>query len=147
MKRYKVSVTTDGAGNAVAYTPRLSGEIHEIEYIKDGGANPFANGVDFTITSEATGKTLWAEADVNASASRAPRVPTHSTAGVAALVRRGWHRGSLPGQVVANDRVKISIASGRRYQGRRLPRPGRLVDARPCPHRSSGQKHPSRSTR
>jgi hypothetical protein len=111
MKRYKVSVTTDGAGNAIAYTPRLSGEIHEIEYIKDGGANPFANGVDFTITSEATGKTLWAEADVNASASRAPRVPTHSTAGVAALYAAAG-TAVLSRPAVANDRVKISIAQG-----------------------------------
>ncbi|RWP88352.1 MAG: hypothetical protein EOR12_16710 [Mesorhizobium sp.] len=111
MKRYKLSVTTDGAGNAVAYSPRLSGEIHEIEYIKDGGANPFANGVDFTITSEATGKTLWAEADVNASASRAPRVATHSTAGVAALYAAAG-TGVLARPGVANDRVKISIAQG-----------------------------------
>jgi hypothetical protein len=83
MRRYKVSVTTDGSGNAVAYSPRIAGKIWQIEYVKDGGANPFANGVDFTITGEATGINLWTQSDVNASAVVAPRMPTHSQVGVA----------------------------------------------------------------
>jgi hypothetical protein len=81
MKRYKVTVTTAADGTATAYSPRLSGEIHSIQYVK----TDFANGVDFTITSEATGEQLWAESDVNASAVRYPRQATHSNAGVASL--------------------------------------------------------------
>ena len=111
MKRYKVTVTTDGSGNAVAYTPRVSGKIQQIEYVKDGGANPFANGVDFTITGEATGIGLWTESDVNASAVRAPRIPTHTQVGAAALYASGGV-GVLAPIALANDRVKISIASG-----------------------------------
>ncbi|MCS3761284.1 hypothetical protein [Bradyrhizobium centrosematis] len=46
-RRFIVNVTTDGSGNATVYTPFISGRITAIHYIKDGGANPFANGVDF----------------------------------------------------------------------------------------------------
>lgn len=107
MRRYKVTVTTASDGSATAYTPRLAGELHSIHYVK----TDFANGVDFTITSEATGETLWAESDVNASAVRYPRAATHSTAGVAALFAAGGT--AVQDRVaLANDRVKIVIASG-----------------------------------
>lgn len=111
MKRYKVALTTASDGTVVGYTPRLSGKLMQIEYVKDGGANPFANGVDFTITGEATGIGLWTESDVNASAVRAPRLPTHSQAGAAALYASGGV-GVLAPIALANDRVKISIAQG-----------------------------------
>ena len=111
MRRYKVTVTTAADGTATAYTPRLAGKIHQIEYVKDGGANPFASGVDFTITGEATGVNLWTQSDVNASAVIAPRLPTHSQAGVAALFAAGG-TGVLDKIALANDRVKIAIAQG-----------------------------------
>lgn len=114
MKRYKVSVTTDGSGNAVGYTPRFSGEIQQIEYVKDtasAGANAYASGVDFTITGDATGVNLWTQADVNASAMVAPRMATHSQAGVASLYAAGGT--AVQSRIgMANDRVKISLAQG-----------------------------------
>jgi hypothetical protein len=51
----------------------------------------FADGSSFTITSEATGETIWSESSVNASATRAPRQATHSTAGVASLYAASGH--------------------------------------------------------
>ena len=110
MKRYKVTVTTDGSGNAVAFTPRLSGKLHQIEYLKDG-SNGYASGVDFTITGEATGVGLWTQSDVNASAVVAPRMPTHSQVGVASLYASGGTAVQAP-VALANDRVKISLAQG-----------------------------------
>ena len=110
MRRYKVTVTTAADGTATAYTPRLAGKIYQIEYVKDG-ANGFANGVDFVITGEATGIGLWAESDVNASAVRAPRQPTHSQAGAAALYAAGG-TAVQDAVAIANDRVKIAIAQG-----------------------------------
>lgn len=110
MRRYKVAVTTAADGSATAYTPRLSGKIQQIEYVKDG-SNGYANGVDFAITGEATGIGLWSENDVNASAVRAPRLPTHSQAGAAALYASGGV-GVLAPIALANDRVKIVLASG-----------------------------------
>ncbi|MBB1247452.1 hypothetical protein [Rhizobium sp. G21] len=110
MKRYKVTATTAADGTVVAYTPRLSGKIHQIEYVKDGSTG-YSNGVDFTVTGEATGVNLWTESDVNASAVRAPRQPTHSQAGAAALYASGGV-GVLDRVALANDRIKIAIAQG-----------------------------------
>lgn len=110
MRRYKVALTTASDGTVVGYTPRVSGKLCQIEYVKDG-SNGFANGVDFTITGEATGINLWTESDVNASAVRAPRLPTHSQAGAAALYASGGVAVLAP-IALANDRVKIAIAQG-----------------------------------
>lgn len=110
MKRYKVTVITAADGTVTAYTPRLSGEIHQIEYVKDG-SNGYAAGVDFTITGEATGVGLWTQSDVNASAVVAPRQSTHSQAGVASLYAAGGT--AVQARVaLANDRVKIVLAQG-----------------------------------
>lgn len=110
MRRYKVTVTTAADGTATAYAPKTSGEIHSVQYVKDG-ANAFADGVDFALTSEATGENIWTEANVNATAVRYPRAPTHSQAGVAALYAAG---GTAVGARIAlgGDRVKIAIAQG-----------------------------------
>jgi hypothetical protein len=107
MKRFKVTVTTAADGSATAYTPRLSGELHSIQYVK----TDFANGVGVTITSEATGEQLWAEAAVNASAVRYPREATHSNAGVASLYAAGGTAVQAR-PALGNDRIKIVIASG-----------------------------------
>ncbi len=107
MRRFRVTVTTAADGSATAYTPRFSGEVHSITYEK----TDFANGVDFNITVDATGETIWAENDVNATATRAPRQPTHSTAGVASLYAAAGT--AVQARVaVGNDKVKIVIASG-----------------------------------
>lgn len=108
MKRYTVSVTTAADGTATAYSARrISGKIHQIEYVKGN----FANGVDFAITGDATGINILTESDVNASAVRAPRQATHSVAGVAALYAAGG-TAVLEPVAIANDRVKIVIAQG-----------------------------------
>jgi len=110
MKRLKVTVTTAADGTATGYSSRFSGKIHQIEYLKDG-ANGYANGVDFTVTGEATGVSIWAENDVNASAVRAPRQPLHSQAGVASLYAAGGT--AVQDKIaLARDRVKIAIAAG-----------------------------------
>lgn len=110
MKRLRVPITTAADGTATAYSARFSGKIHQIEYVKDG-ANGFANGVDFTITGEKTGIGLWAQNDVNATAVVAPRQPTHTQLGAAALYAAG---GTAVQDKIAlgNDRVKIVIAQG-----------------------------------
>ncbi len=107
LRRYAIAVTTASDGSATAYSPYLSGYIQDIQYVK----TDFADGVDFTITAEAYGRTLWAEDDVNAAAIRAPRQPTHTTAGVASLYASG---GTAVNDKIAlsRDRVKVVIASG-----------------------------------
>lgn len=95
-----VAVTTAADGSATAYSGEINGLLAQISYVK----TDFADGVDFTITSEATGETLWAESNVNASATRAPRQFTHTTAGVASA--------AADGAIAIAGRVKIVVASG-----------------------------------
>lgn len=106
-ERHVVDVTTAADGTATAYSPIITGKISSIRYVK----TDFAVGVDFTITSEATGDTIWTQTNVDATVTVAPRQATHSTAGVAALYAASG-TAVLDKIVLANDRVKIAIASG-----------------------------------
>lgn len=107
IQRFTVPVTTDGAQAATAYTPVFSGKIVQIRYVK----TDFTDGVDFTITLEGTGETVWTESNVNASKTVAPRQATHDTVGVASLYAAGGE--PVEDKIaVANDRVKIVIAAG-----------------------------------
>jgi len=107
MRRYRVPITTAADGSATAYTPRLAGELKAIHYVK----TDFADGVDFTITSEATGQSLWTDTNINASEVVSPRAPTHDQAGAALLYAAG---GAAVADTIglANDRIKIVIAAG-----------------------------------
>jgi hypothetical protein len=110
MHRVKVTVTTDGSGDAVAYSPRLAGKVHSVSYVKPGSGS-YADGVDFTITSEATGEKIWEESNVNATAYRYPRAGTHSNAGVAALFAAAGT--AVQDKIaLAQDRIKIVVAQG-----------------------------------
>lgn len=95
-RRFALTVTSDGSGDATVYSPYLSGKLTAIHYIK----TDYADTVDFTITSEATGETLWTEANVTAAKVCRPRGATHSNAGVAALYAAGG--------VAVNDLIRLS---------------------------------------
>ncbi len=85
----------------------VSGRIVTIKYVK----TDFATGVDFTITTEDSGQDVWAEADVNASKTVAPRQAIHATDGTASLY-------AASGEPVedyiwaATERIKIVVAQG-----------------------------------
>lgn len=106
-RRFIVTAAVDASGDATVYSPYLSGKLSAIHYVK----TDYADGVDFTITSDATGETLWTEANVNAAKVCRPRGATHSNAGVAALYASG---GTAVNDkiVLGRDRVKIVIAQG-----------------------------------
>lgn len=106
-QRVVVPVVTDASGNATAFSPVLTGKISTIRYVK----TDFTDGVDFTITAEATGETIWAQSDVNASATVAPRQPITGTDGVASLYAAAG-KAVQDKIAIANDRVQIAIASG-----------------------------------
>jgi hypothetical protein len=115
MKRYKVTVTTAADGTVTAYSPRLSGEIHQIEYVK----TDYANGVDFTITGEATGVNLWTRR------TSMPRRFVATAAGDAQPGRRGFAlRGSRDGRSGA-CRACQRPREDRAGAGRQRPRPAR----------------------
>jgi hypothetical protein len=109
IRKFSVTVTT-GTATGEGFSPFLSGYIESIQYVKpQSGA--YSNGVDFTITAEATGQTIWAESDVNSALTKFPRAATHTTAGVAALYAAD---GTAVNDRIAlgRDRVKIAIAQG-----------------------------------
>lgn len=106
-RRFTVAVTTAADGSFTGYTPYFNGAVNAIHYVKTN----FADGVDFTITSEATGESLWTESNVNAAKIVAPRRATHSNAGVAALYAAGGT--AVNGLIyLSRDRVKIVLAAG-----------------------------------
>lgn len=107
VRRFEVPVTAAADGSATAYSPWLSGRLASLHYVK----TDFADGVDFTITSEATGESLWVESNVNASTVRYPRAATHNGSGVAALFASGGTPVQAP-IALGRDRVKIAIAAG-----------------------------------
>lgn len=110
MRRYPVTVTTAADGTVTAYSPRLSGKIHSVHYVKDGVVG-YTDGVDFALTCEKTGENIWTEANVNASTVRYPRAPTHSQAGVASLYAASGT--AVQDKIgVSTDRVKIVLAQG-----------------------------------
>lgn len=106
-RRLSLTLTTDASGDATGFTNVANGRIYTAIYAKDD----FADGVDFTITLEDTGETVWTESDVNASAVRAPRQPTHASDGTASLFA-GAGEPVEDYIVAADDRIKVVVASG-----------------------------------
>lgn len=107
LRRFEVDVVTDSGGDAEVYSHHFSGKIVSIRYVK----NDFANGVDFVITSANRGETIWSEENVNASATRYPRAPTHGSTGAAAAYASG---GEAVNTKIAfdQDQAKIVVAAG-----------------------------------
>src|SRR4051812_694 len=107
-RKFTVVATSDGSQVGTHYTPYLSGYIESVQYVKDG-ATPYTDGVDFTITAEASGENIWTDTNVNASEVVRPRAATHSIAGVASVFASG---GTAVNDRIAlgRDRVKIVLA-------------------------------------
>lgn len=107
-RKFTVVATSDGSSVGTHYTPYLSGFIESVQYVKDG-TTPYTDGVDFTITVDATGENIWTDTNVNASEVVRPRAATHTIAGVAAVY-------AADGEAVTDrialsrDRVKIVLA-------------------------------------
>jgi hypothetical protein len=106
IRRHSVTVVSAAGGTATAFSPYVSGHIESIQYIK----TDYTDGVDFTITAEATGETIWTQLDVNAAVTVYPRAGTHTTAGVAAVYAAA---GTTVNERIAlgRDRVKIVLAA------------------------------------
>lgn len=105
-----IDIETDASGDATAYSGKRRGKIIAVMYAKDGTA-PYADTVDFTITTEDTGQNVWVEENVTVSKTCAPRQPTHSTAGVASLYAVGGE--PVEDHIhMCGERLKIVIAAG-----------------------------------
>lgn len=107
-KTESIVVTTIANGTATAYSANTyNGNIQSIAYVK----TDFADGVGFTITTENTGQTVWAQSNVNASATKAPRQTIHDTAG--GIIQHGGAAPLLTDHIqLVDERLKIVIAQG-----------------------------------
>lgn len=102
-QRHSITVTTAADGTATAYSPAgINGRIHAIVYTK----TDFAVGVDFTITLEATGESLWTDTNIDASETVYPvqKANLGGTGAASTILEQPI--------IAANDRVKIVIAAG-----------------------------------
>ena len=114
--QFETTVTTDASGDATAYLPDAdepqggpaNGAVWAIVYTK----TDYDAGVDFTITAETSGLTVWTESNVNASKTVFPRVAANDTAGVAMLYAAGGTAVSGGPPPLANERLQIVVASG-----------------------------------
>lgn len=107
MRKVSVTVTTNASGVADVDTDVVSGQLSRIAYVK----NNYDAGVDFTITLKSTGENVWVESNVNATASRLPRLPTHDTVGAASLFAAAGEPVEDK-MAVHDDRFRIQIAQG-----------------------------------
>lgn len=110
IQKLTMSVTTASDGSATVYSDPFTGKVSQIRYVKPGSGG-FDNGSTMTITVDGTGESVWAESNVNASATRAPRMATHGGDGVATLYAAAGT--AVQDKIaVSNDRLKLVVASG-----------------------------------
>ena len=107
-KTESITVTTVANGSATAYSANTyNGNIQSIAYVK----TDFADGVDFTITTENTSQAVWTGTNVNSSATKAPRQTVHDTAGD--TLQHGNAAPLLTDHIqLVDERLKIVIAQG-----------------------------------
>ncbi len=106
-RKFSIPATVIADGSGTFYSPRFSGLIESVQYVK----STYVDGVDFAVTLEATTEGVWSESNVNAAVIKHPRAATHSTAGVALVYASG---GTAVNDKIAvgNDRVKFAVTSG-----------------------------------
>lgn len=105
-ERKSVTITTDSSGDGTGYISVPHGLVLSLHYAK----TDYADGVDFTITVEATGEGLWTEVNVNAAKSVYPRVAVSDQVG-GGVTFDGTNEIYEP-IAVASDRIKIVVGSG-----------------------------------
>lgn len=105
-ERHTLTLTTDASGDATGYTPVVTGRVLSVVYTK----TDFADGVDFTVTAEATGQAILTLTNQNSSAAFHPRVQIHGSTGTG-LTYDGTRTICEP-ITVSHDRVKVVIAQG-----------------------------------
>lgn len=116
LETFSSEVTSNGSGVGSATVGPITGRLVSIGYVADGTA-PYANTVDFTITTLNTLQTLWSESNIAGSKQVSPGQATHTNAGVAATY--DGTRPVLAPYYLRNDRVQIAIAqAGAAKKGR-----------------------------
>lgn len=108
VEQEEVVIETDSSGDGTGYTSVGNGKVINVVYTK-ATSSPYDAGVDFTITAEDTGITIWEEDSVDASKTVCPRQATHDKGGTEQNTSGDVKLGDI---YLANERVKIVIANG-----------------------------------
>lgn len=105
-ERHAISLTTNSSGDATGYSPAVTGRILGVIYTKSN----FADGVDLTVTLEATAEPIVTLTNQNASGVFYPRPQVHDASGVGATL--DGTRLLRDYVVAVRDRVKVVVAQG-----------------------------------
>lgn len=109
-RKFTVVAPSNGSQVGTHYTPWFSGFVESIQYVK-AQSGAYTDGVDFTITLDETGESLWVDTNINASEIVRPRAATCGVDGVAAAYADATGAPSVLDRIAAGrDRVKIVLA-------------------------------------
>jgi len=100
MYELTLSVTTNGSGNATAYTTHVVGAVHSVSINK--GTLPVT--ADITVTAEDTGEVILGLTDITTNSVDHPRALAQDTAGA-----------NIAGEyepVFVDGRIKVVVAQG-----------------------------------
>jgi hypothetical protein len=107
IRREVVTVTTNASGDGTGYSGHVSGLVRAIRYVKVD----YDNGIDATITADASGQAILTFTDVNASASSYPHAAMNTVTNAASLYAAAGQAVLTP-IPVADERIKIVVAQG-----------------------------------
>lgn len=107
-ERRTFTITTDANGDGSFTTDFIHGLLYSIVYVKDD----YTDGVDFTIITVETARTLWTESNVNASKIVSPRTPVHDTVGVANEYIAATGEAVLDKILLADETITFTVAAG-----------------------------------
>ncbi len=96
-----VTIITAADGTATGYTEAIRGRIVAFKYTKVD----YADGVDFTVTTEDSLRDVWVDININSTESVVPRLLCDGTDGADLTAVYDYIR-------LFNERVKIVIAQG-----------------------------------
>ncbi len=109
VSKHSVTVKSVNLAAVPKFSEKLSGIIHSITYVKNAdGAIAFTDSVDFRITNEETGETIWSEDAVNASETIYPRPFAQKTDGTVLLYATG-EEVPVEGFMLFDQRVKFVV--------------------------------------
>lgn len=111
MNLITVAITTDASGDFTTYAGPFKGKVHQLRYVPHA-STPLDTGADVTITGETSGQTIYAGVNIGTSAfTKAPRQPTHDTAGTALLYAAAG--AAVADKIeVGGERIKVVVAQG-----------------------------------
>ncbi len=111
IERHTISLTGTTSGSLTTFSDEVAnGKIHSIKYTRPG-STPLSSSADFTVTTDETSQSVWAQSNVDATTTVMPRAATHDITGVANTDGTTGTAAILEPIAIANERIKVVVAS------------------------------------